>query len=255
MITIITPFYNSRNTFERTFESVMMQSYRQYMWLIVDDGSCNEQINWLKDLCKHDERVRVICNSQSKGAGGARNTGLLRCNSAFVTFIDSDDTWDPSFLSTVVALLAAGVPAVTAGYRRKDFVGNNLGEFLPRRIVYVDQLSRGCDVSCLSSAYNLELCRELPLFGEVRARNDLYFVYNFLRQGLYILPLPVVLSTYHLGHSSISSNKFNLVAYMYQFSRFIGHGPVRSIFEVLCWAFYGIRKYWTRYFPNRLKKS
>ncbi|RBP83270.1 glycosyltransferase family 2 protein [Marinomonas rhizomae] len=249
MITIITPFFNSKETFNRTFLSVISQSYSDFKWLIVDDGSNSDQHQWLLKLTSLDPRVEVMKNQCGKGAGGARNTGLKGCKTSFVTFIDSDDTWDKDFLNTVVSGLEAGFPAITTGYRRMDENAASRGEFLPKRVVYLEQIGRGCDVSCLSTAYNLDYCNELPLFGEVKARNDLYFVFNFLRQNNYVVPVPIILATYYVGQSSISSNKFRLVKYMYQYSRSLGFGPFRSCFEVLIWAIYGVKKYWRRYWP------
>ena len=253
MITIVTPFYNSKKTFERTFVSVLAQSYTDFTWIIVDDGSDKDEYIWLKNLISSDKRIILLTNTRKKGAGGSRNTGLLACDTDLVTFIDSDDTWDASFLETAVSFLSCGIPAITTGYRLINENNEFISDFLPTRVVYVDQISRGCDASCLTTAYNLKFCKETPLFGEVKARNDLYFVYNFLKQDNFITPLPIVRASYYVGLPSLSSNKFLLSSYMYDFARFRGFSRLRSLFEVFLWFLYGLNKYKSRYFNSIFK--
>ena len=43
IISIVTPFYNSGETIEETFNSVMNQTYPFYEWLIIDDGSKDKE--------------------------------------------------------------------------------------------------------------------------------------------------------------------------------------------------------------------
>lgn len=248
MITIITPFFNSMSTIDRVFNSVLNQTYDNFVWLIIDDGSDSSELKSLSKLIEVDSRIKLLFNKFSKGAGGARNTGLINCKSDYVTFIDSDDTWDTDFLEQSVKLLDSGLAGVTFGYRMLNEKKSDVGFFLPEKIVYLKSISQGCDVSCLSSAYNIGMCKYLPLFGETRARNDLYFVHNFLVQGLYITPIPIIKASYYVGKSSISSNKFKLIKYMYAYSRFSGYSVFSSFFNVFTWFFYGLKKYKKRYF-------
>ena len=251
MITVITPFYNSFSYFRRTFESVVNQSLLDFEWIIVDDYSDASEFEKLCCLASLDARIKLVKNSCAKGAGGARNTGLALCTTDYVTFIDSDDTWEVDFLKVVVDILECGVPAVTCGYNMIDQSSNWVGSFIPGRVVYQSHIARGLDASCLSTAYNLSVCSRRPSFGEAAARNDLYFVHSFLSDGLYILPLPIILANYFVGHASLSSNKFRLIPFMYSFSRYAGYSFFGASFNVLSWMVYGVRKYWARYFVSR----
>jgi glycosyltransferase involved in cell wall biosynthesis len=48
--------------------------------------------------------VRVVANSKTKGASGARNTGAEFATGELLAFLDDDDEWLPSYLGEVAAL-------------------------------------------------------------------------------------------------------------------------------------------------------
>ncbi|MEI7555884.1 glycosyltransferase [Candidatus Chlorohelix sp.] len=91
-VTIVTPFYNTSSVFQETAQSVMGQSFQQWEWLIVNDGSTNpESIAMLSDLAQADSRIRIINHQENKGLSAARNTGFKEATTPYVVLLDSDD--------------------------------------------------------------------------------------------------------------------------------------------------------------------
>ncbi len=100
IISIVTPFYNSGETIEETFNSVMNQTYPFYEWIIIDDGSKDkESIKKLKEIEKKDNRIKVY-SKENGGPSQARDFGIEKTSSKskYVFFLDSDDTIDPTAL-------------------------------------------------------------------------------------------------------------------------------------------------------------
>jgi glycosyltransferase involved in cell wall biosynthesis len=98
MLSVIIPLYNKEKSISNTIESVLNQSYRDFELLIVNDGSTDRSINAVEKF--KDDRIRII-NKSNGGVSSARNRGIREAKSEWIAFLDGDDYWEPSFLSTL----------------------------------------------------------------------------------------------------------------------------------------------------------
>ena len=98
LVSIITPYYNAGKYFEETFNSVMNQTFPWFEWIIVNDGSTNEEdVKILEKFAKEDTRIRVI-NQENGGQSCARNTGVNNAKTDLVVPLDADDLIAPPYL-------------------------------------------------------------------------------------------------------------------------------------------------------------
>jgi glycosyltransferase involved in cell wall biosynthesis len=96
-VTIITPFYNTGEIFYETARSVLQQSFQQWEWLIINDGSTNpEAIAILARYREGDPRVRVIDLLANAGPSAARNRGFQEATAPYVLLLDSDNLLEPT---------------------------------------------------------------------------------------------------------------------------------------------------------------
>ena len=96
-VSIITPFYDTGGVFHETARSVMQQSFQQWEWLIINDGSADEEaLGILDEYRKKDVRIRVIDHETNKGLSAARNTGFREAQTEYVVQLDSDDLLEPT---------------------------------------------------------------------------------------------------------------------------------------------------------------
>ena len=104
-VSIVTPFYNTpRALFEACAKSVVAQTFGDFEWIVVDDGSESEYAAFLEDFAASDSRIRVI-RQDNAGVSAARNTALEAMDCRFFTFLDSDDLLSPVFLAEAVEAL------------------------------------------------------------------------------------------------------------------------------------------------------
>lgn len=89
--TVFTPVYNRRKTIHRVFESLMTQTYRNFEWLIVDDGS-DDNVKEIIDEYKKkaDFNIRYYYKSNG-GKHTAINYACCLTDSEYFLIIDSDD--------------------------------------------------------------------------------------------------------------------------------------------------------------------
>ena len=98
LVSIITAFYNAGKYFQQTYNSVMDQTFPWFEWIIVDDGSTDEEsLLILNKLASSDQRIKVI-HQANAGAPSARNTGILNSTTDYIFPLDSDDLIEPTCL-------------------------------------------------------------------------------------------------------------------------------------------------------------
>jgi len=92
---IIIPLFNKENFIENTLKSVLNQSFVDFEVLIINDGSTDKSEK--KVLEFKDTRIYYFYQ-ENGGVSAARNFGIAKAQSDYITFIDADDYWYPNFL-------------------------------------------------------------------------------------------------------------------------------------------------------------
>ena len=89
-VSVIVPVYNAEKYLNRCVDSIISQSYNNLEIILVNDGSTDNSLLVCEEYLKKDDRIKLI-TQENRGAGLARNTGLLNAKGEFVIFVDSDD--------------------------------------------------------------------------------------------------------------------------------------------------------------------
>jgi len=96
LVTVIIPTYNRAHLIRDAIDSVLNQTYIEFELLIIDDHSTDDTKEVVEAY--KDKRIKYLINSRTKGAQGARNTGLYAAKGEWVAMLDSDDVWLPKKL-------------------------------------------------------------------------------------------------------------------------------------------------------------
>lgn len=116
LISIIIPVYNSEKFLKDTIASVLNQSYSTLEIIAINDGSTDSSLDILNQLSSQDSRIKVITKANG-GVSAARNLGISKAKGDYLSFLDSDDLWLPSFLEKMVAtVLKAKNKVAICGY-------------------------------------------------------------------------------------------------------------------------------------------
>ena len=100
-VSIVMPTYNRADTIGRAIDSVLRQTLQDWELLVVDDGSTDATCALVEGL---DVRIKLI-RQENRGCYVARNNGLRNSRGRYITFLDSDDEWQPYFLEITLAFL------------------------------------------------------------------------------------------------------------------------------------------------------
>jgi len=102
--TVAIPLYNKEQSIQRTIESVLNQTFKDFELVIVDDGSsdCSTDIV----LSFNDPRLRLIRQANG-GVSSARNHAMNVAMSNYICFLDADDEFDSTYLEVMYKLISA----------------------------------------------------------------------------------------------------------------------------------------------------
>ena len=100
LVDVVIPLYNKAEVVDRTVRSVLGQTFGDFRVIVVDDGSTDGGA----DRVPRDPRITLI-HQNNAGPGAARNRGLRQSAAPFISFLDADDEWLPTFLQTTLGLL------------------------------------------------------------------------------------------------------------------------------------------------------
>jgi glycosyltransferase involved in cell wall biosynthesis len=96
LVSVIMPAYNAAVYIAEAIESVLIQNYRNFELIVVNDGSTDQTED--KVLRFKDKRIRYFCR-ENKGPAGACNLGIKNSRGDFLVRLDSDDMMTPDFIT------------------------------------------------------------------------------------------------------------------------------------------------------------
>lgn len=242
-VSIITPSYNSALYLNETIDSVLNQTFQDWEWLITDNCSNDNTIDIIKKY--NDKRIKLTILDKNKGAGVARNYSLHRAKGRFITFLDSDDYWHPSFLEKMITFMKINnLELAYSSYSRcNEHLEPILKDFTADTIVNFNNLLKTCRLSLLSSMYDSQRVGKF-FFPQETKREDHIMWLNLLKKIPYGKPLNETLAKYRMREGSVSRNKADIVKDQYLVYRsFMGFSVFKSIYYTLFWAINGFKKY------------
>lgn len=105
---IIIPTFNRRHLIDSTLDSVLCQTHRPIDLILVDNGSDDGTLEYLREWksANEDEGLHIeVIEEKERGACNARNKGLEYVRTRFMCFFDSDDRMHPALVEEALAAL------------------------------------------------------------------------------------------------------------------------------------------------------
>ncbi len=134
LLTVFTPAYNRAHTLPRTYESLRTQDCKEFIWLIIDDGSTDGTADLVKSWQKEENGFEIqYIYKENGGMHTAHNTAYENIHTELNVCIDSDDKMAPGAVDKIKRNWEkvkekgyAGLIALDA-----DFSGNVIGKGFP----------------------------------------------------------------------------------------------------------------------------
>ena len=108
LVSVITIFLNGDQFIAEAIESVLAQTYSNWEFLLVDDGSTDRATAIAKDFAaRFPGKIRYLEHEAhaNRGMSASRNLGLEHARGEYISYLDADDVWRPDKLADQAELL------------------------------------------------------------------------------------------------------------------------------------------------------
>ena len=198
-ITILMPVYNGEKYLRETMDSVLAQTYTNFIFLIINDGSTDSTRDIV--LSYQDDRIHLVDNEHNMGLVDTLNKGIGLVKTEFLARLDADDLWDKTKLEKQIAVLDARPEVGLCGTSIHKFGIINGDMIFP---VDNEGLKVGflfyCMMSHPSVVYRMSMLRETGLLYKKEAfpAEDYKMWVDILQVSqIYNIPEPLVMYRQH----------------------------------------------------------
>ncbi len=228
---IVMPAFNAERTVGPAIRSALGQTVEDLELLVVDDGSTDATSEIVSSLAADDPRV-VLIPSENRGPAIARNLALARARGRFVSLLDSDDLYLPTYLEEVSAVLRDD-PAVgfafpdawvlddSSGRIRRTYT---LADYAPPSAdqpTWLRQLVGYNVVHCMAMMPRPVLERVGPFDERLRAAMDYELWLRIAAHGYGAIRIERPLGVYRVTAGSITSQRRLVTANLCELYRIV----------------------------------
>ena len=114
-LSLVMPVHNARPYLDEAIGSIVGQSFRDFEFVILDDGSTDGSGELLRVWADKDARIRLVTSSSRSGPAGSSNRVVAESRAALIARMDADDIAHPDRLRRQMELFRCEPDAVLAG--------------------------------------------------------------------------------------------------------------------------------------------
>jgi glycosyltransferase involved in cell wall biosynthesis len=93
-LSIVMPVYNAERFLAMAIESILNQSYSDFEFIIVNDGSTDDSVAIINHYLKLDSRIKFVNRQENKKLAFTLNEGISLATGKYIARMDADDTSD-----------------------------------------------------------------------------------------------------------------------------------------------------------------
>jgi len=169
-ISIIVPVYNEEENIEALYQKIAVHLKGLNLEMIfVDDGSTDNSLGILKQICSSDKRVKVISFRRNFGQTAAIAAGFDMAEGEILITLDADLQNDPIDIPKLMRLMEHGYDVVS-GWRKNrkdDLFFRKIPSYCANKLISLVTGVKLHDYGCTLKAYRKEIIKDIKLYGEM----------------------------------------------------------------------------------------
>lgn len=214
LITVLTPVFNSAHFLVETIESILAQSFTDYEFLLIDDGSTDDSLAIARQFEAIDPRIHVV-SLEHAGVVAAMNAGIQLARGQWIARIDADDLAQPDRLERQLQVVRAH-PHLAAVGSHSHIIGQSgkvVGRhtFGPTSIHEFEEVRNEEPIYLVHSSvmFSRAIALELGGYRQEAFPADDIDLWTRMADHHPIVVIPEPLVSYRIHASSISSTRFD----------------------------------------------
>lgn len=206
-VTVFMPVYNSEKYLKKSIDSILLQSYKDFEFLIINDGSTDKSVEIINSY--NDPRIRLIDNKENKGLPYTRNLAIKESRGDFLMIMDSDDISYKFRLEKELEFLEKNekvdIVATNADFVNEESFIENKMRYKSEEEINIELLIRCCIINPSVMLKKDKILKKNILYRtENFIAQDYAFWIDCVNEGLNINILPEALMAYRVGHENIT---------------------------------------------------
>ena len=217
-IDIIIPNFNKGNFIKECLNSVINQTYKNWIIYIIDDASNDNSIDVLQEFSKNSN-INIIKLKKNKGPSFCRNLGIRLSKSNFITFLDSDDFWEKNKLEKQLTEMMN---------KKFEFTYTDYIPFLTKNNKYVyksktnikssfsfEEFIKNSSINSSTMMIKRDIVKT-HRFKKVELLEDYLFKCELLKNNISAIKIEDTNAYYRILPSNRSSNKIRNLIYLWK---------------------------------------
>ncbi len=218
MISVLVPVYNVEKYLRRCLDSILRQTFTDYEIVLVDDGSTDQSGALCDEYAAKHACIRVI-HQKNAGLAQVRNVSIAAARGEYITFVDSDDAIEPTYLEVLMRDLQETGADISIcswseinddGVRTEitwDHKEDGFQIWTAQQAVKLLLYQKGIDNNTWGKLYTRAVLQDVA-FPAGRVYEDIATTYQILMKGKRICYRPEALYLYTSNTSGISQSAF-----------------------------------------------
>jgi teichuronic acid biosynthesis glycosyltransferase TuaG len=235
LVDIIIPNYNKGIFIDECINSVIRQSYKNWVLYIIDDASNDDSKKYLKKY-ENSKNINITYLKKNKGPHFCRNLALRRSTSEYIAFLDSDDYWFENKLTDQINFMIKN----NSSFSFSDyfsFFNNDKSNLKSTNLRHEFNFEDFINNSSINSS---TMILKRSIIGSTKFKNikheDYLFKCEILKKNVIANKINKKLANYRILKTSRSANKLNnLINLWYinkNYNHFNTYKNLKSLFSI-----------------------
>ena len=245
LVSVIIPYYKKRNFIKETIVSVTNQSYDYLEILIVYDDTNLNDLEFLQEISKQDNRIRIINNNQRLGAGPSRNKGIEQSKGKYIAFIDSDDTWAPDKLRDQIAFMKKNKYQIShTSYFIIDEKKKIISQRKARDLLSINEILKSCDIGLSTVIIEKQvIIKTSTKFPQLVTKEDFVFWLTLLKKNYKFYAYDSNLTNWTDSKNSLSSSTIQKLFDGFKvYNHYMNFNIIKSLYYLICLSLNYLKK-------------
>ena len=243
-VSIIISYYKKSFFFEKTINSILKQTYKNYEIIVIYDDTDKTELNLVKKILKKTPRSKIIINKNNMGAGLSRNKGINYAKSKYIAFCDADDLWHKNKLKVQIDYMQKHkLNFCHSSYRIINFYGKIIGSFCVVDKLNYSSLLKSCDIATSSVMISKNILQGNNLFSNLKTKEDYSLWLKIVKKEKELNGININLIFWRSLKDSLSSSFFQKLADAYKIYRINENfNVITSIYLMIRLALFALLK-------------
>jgi glycosyltransferase EpsE len=255
-VSVVTTVYNGEPYVDRAIPSILAQTFTDFEWILVDDGSQDRTPEILRELAQRDSRVRVFSPGRL-GITKAANFGVTQARAEYIARQDFDDRSHPDRLRRQVAVLDSDpkIGVVGGYYLLIDLNRNERYVRMPptEHDEIVPALARSIPLANTIAMFRRQVWVDAGGYAEVADLEDQLLWLSAAKHGWRFANVPEVVGEHFVHGASFFHRSYKYIDRQRNLAR-IQAKVVRELGLPKWMYLFALGRYTYAYFPTGLKR-